>query len=184
MKHIMIGAATISVFFAGLLHAGRTATKLQHMHQKIGKELIAIRKDHPTVQSKVYALLDQVGSLYRLSVKVIDKKKKVKQLLQEEKQVAFTRRQNSDQLRGEVVTLKCTIAKQEEQFSDYQQRFDSLAQEHQKLTKEYANLQERVRVYEGQLEGFQKMEREGQTDGKSVAMNKKAHTQKKKRAYM
>ena len=78
MKKISLIFMLLVTTFVGNNYAKNTDKKMSTLHNKISKDLLSLKKEHPKTKPQVYSLLDQVCKMYQLSKTTINKKKKLK----------------------------------------------------------------------------------------------------------
>jgi chromosome segregation ATPase len=95
--------STIFIFFilTSLLniYSKNSDPELSSLHNKISKDLLTLKKDFPSAQTKVYSLLDQVCKIYQIGKNTIKKKKIIKNkliLLEKENQTLIANNHNLD----------------------------------------------------------------------------------------
>jgi len=138
----------VSIFLACTgCRAGEISTQLQSLHRDIGKELVEMRRSHPELQKPIYTLLDEVGSLYRLSNKALATKKKFKLALREEQDMRVTLQKDNDGLKSQTSGFKKTLDQENNRVSYYQQQINDLTKERDELAAKKSEFENKERDY-------------------------------------
>jgi chromosome segregation ATPase len=142
------GILVVSVFFACYTcKAGEMSTQLQSLHRNIGKELVEMRRTNPQLQQSIYSLLDEVGSIYRLSNKALANKKKFKLALREEQDMRISFQKDNESLKVKTSGFQKTLDQENSRVSYYQQQIDDLTKERDNLSHKKFELETKEREY-------------------------------------
>lgn len=115
----------LCVFGVGNLIPEAINQQMSSLHREIGSNLIHIKKQHPAVQSVVFAILDQLGKYHAISRKLSKQKKKYKTRCEKAEERCTS-------LKKKVVTLESKIEKMKKLVVDASDRLqrDSSAIRH------------------------------------------------------
>ncbi len=92
-----------------LLHAEEAEQFIQLIHQRVADDLITIRKEHPDVQPKIYAILDQIEKMSATAKGSLQQQKGLKRLVLEKTAENITLKQELATLKNEVNGTKKTL---------------------------------------------------------------------------
>lgn len=108
---------------------------LKSAYKKIGDELVSIRREYPSIGSKVYGILDKVDSIYKAARVETEKNqllsKQVKAKESEVKEVLKTKDLENSSLQNEVIALKSVL--------DSTQHKLEVTTKHLELEKKYSS---------------------------------------------
>ncbi len=138
-------------FTQACLFCGKSTAELQDLHKKISEGLIKIRKESPQLQLDVYTILDHVGKLSRLTSNTIQKKKKLKELVQNEKQTYFTVKVENEKLKSALLNLKEEVHGESQRFAENERRLQILLKEKNVLLKQNQEIKNKEEEYKNKV---------------------------------
>ncbi len=122
---------------------------IQSLHNKISKELLSIRKEYPQTQPTVYSLLDQVCKIYHISKDSLEKKRVLKEMVQDKEIENKLLKSENSTLKHEISSLKNEFNSTLKNFSSISKKLEQknnlinmMAKEKQKIASEKARLEE------------------------------------------
>lgn len=104
-KHSLIFIVLVIIFISNN-YCKNTDKKMSNLHNKISKDLLSLKKNHPHTQPQVYSLLDQVCKMYQLSKTTMKKKKELKVKL-----IHVNKNRNTLENKNTVLTKEINILK-------------------------------------------------------------------------
>ena len=114
-RHVLIQLILLICYYTNL-NTGKTAEILKNTYQQIGKNLIQVRKEHPQLQPQIYTILDQIGTMYRVSMRADQKKYEARRLVEEEKKINFHLKKDLDKIKNENLVLRTSLEKEHKTF--------------------------------------------------------------------
>lgn len=171
IQAIFLGILLILSSFKCFLMAGPTSEKVVQLHQDIGKELILMRKDNLDLGSKIYPLLDQVGSLYRISCNIIKRKKEIKLALKQEQEIFSKINDENKKLKEKVASLEYALNTKNTQFTIYQQRLSDVMDERNNLLKKTSELDAKEKEYSSRLKELEANHEKAKDQNNSTVQN-------------
>lgn len=154
----------------GFCRAGDMATQLQNLHRDIGKELVEMRRSNPSLQQPIYTLLDQVGSLYRLSGKVLGKKKKLKVALNEEQDMRISFQKDNEILKAKTNNIKKSLDQESSRLTSHQQQIDDLTRERDVLLHKKVEIENKERAYLERIKVLEESKVAGSKESVSITL--------------
>lgn len=124
-KKVTVISFLFCLLCIGILTPGALKQKMSSLHREIGSNLIHIKKQHPAVQSVVFAILDQLGKYHAISRELAQQKEIYKVRLDKEKEKCVS-------LEKKVSTLESKVEKMKKLVVDASERLqrDSSAIRH------------------------------------------------------
>lgn len=92
-----------------LLQAEGAEVFIQTIHQRVADDLINIRKEHPDIQPKIYAILDQIAKMSSTAQSSLQQQKGLKRLVLEKTAENIALKQELATLKNEVNGTKKTL---------------------------------------------------------------------------
>lgn len=120
---------------------GKTSRELKSCQNIIGKELIKTRHEYPQLQSRMYALLDQVSKMYKLAISALSKKKRAKLLAMQEQGFAAELRKDNKKLDKELRSLKARFAQSKAELSIQVKKVAQLTEQRADIVKKITHLE-------------------------------------------
>lgn len=158
------------------LSAGKTSQQMQQLHKNIGASLIEVKKVNPALEQTIYTLLDEVGTMHKLSASIIQKRKKIKSAFEEEKNMRTKLAEENETLKAKLKTVETNLTQENSKSSYYQQQCDELAKEKTELIGRKAELEAKERDYQNRIKSLEKTTQKTSSLDTHSALPKKEQT--------
>jgi hypothetical protein len=160
MKQANVVYGLIAVLtITSLLKAEDSEQYIQIIHQHVADDLITIRREHPDVQPKIYAILDQIEKMSSTARASLQQQKGLKRLVLEKTAENIALKQELATIKSEMNGTKKTL---EAARVELNRKLDEEKAHVQQLWKERKDLMNKMQAYE--------------TTGKESVANKKKIT--------